>query len=108
MRLKNDLKKRSERCLLLCNESFSTTTEEEGTQIAKDVVSAVSGPETLLYFVTHFIALAKAAPEFPAPVKAGNLVAEIQKDGGKALRTYRILPGTPSGEVFAQDLMESL
>ena len=45
-------------CMLLCNESFASTNEREGSQIARQVVSALLDEGVKVLFVTHLFDLA--------------------------------------------------
>jgi DNA mismatch repair ATPase MutS len=45
-------------CLLLCNESFSSTNEREGSQIARQVIDAMLAEHIKVVFVTHLYDLA--------------------------------------------------
>lgn len=44
--------------LLLFNESFASTNEREGTEIAKQIIDALLEHQTKIFFVTHLYALA--------------------------------------------------
>lgn len=44
--------------LLLCNESFASTTEREGSQIARGVIQALTSAGITVVFVTHMFDLA--------------------------------------------------
>jgi len=45
-------------CMLLCNESFAATNEREGSQIAREVVTALLDEGVKVLFVTHLFDLA--------------------------------------------------
>ena len=45
-------------CMLLCNESFAATNEREGSQIAREVVTALLDEGVKVLFVTHMFDLA--------------------------------------------------
>jgi MutS domain V len=45
-------------CVLLCNESFAATNEREGSQIARQVVTALVEQDVKVLFVTHMFDLA--------------------------------------------------
>src|SRR5271156_2503842 len=85
--------------LLLCNESFASTNELEGSQIARDIVHAMveSGVEVL--FVTHLYDLADGlyARHDPADL---FLRAERRPDG---VRTFRLTPGKPEPTSYGED-----
>ena len=86
--------------LLLLNESFSSTNEAEGSELARQVVGALCERRVRVVFVTHFYAFARAL--------AGEgrddtlfLRPERLADGE---RTFRILPGEPLSTSFADDV----
>lgn len=45
-------------CLLLCNESFASTNEREGSQIARQIIRALLARGIKMLFVTHLFDLA--------------------------------------------------
>jgi DNA mismatch repair ATPase MutS len=46
-------------CLVLCNESFSSTNEREGSEIARQLIDALSETGVRSFYVTHLYDLAK-------------------------------------------------
>ena len=95
----------TERSLLLLNETFSTTSFEEGYDIAADAVRALLRKGTRTIFNTHMHKLARDAArlsEGSMGPKAFSLVA--RSDGGK--RSFRIAVGPPEGSSFAHDIAE--
>jgi DNA mismatch repair ATPase MutS len=78
-------------CLLLCNESFASTNEREGSEIARQVIRALTEAGIRIIFVTHLYDLAERcyAQHDPATL---FLRAERQPDGR---RTFRLPPGEP-------------
>lgn len=86
--------------LLLLNESLSSTNEREGSEIARQIVSALSEKRIQVFFVTHLYEFARTWQD------AGRsdtvfLRAERLPDG---TRTFRIVPGGPLTTSFGQDL----
>ena len=77
--------------LLLCNESFSSTNEREGSEIARQVVRALLERRVRVFLVTHMFDLAHGFAEPPTD-GALFLRAEHQPDGA---RTFRLLEGEP-------------
>jgi hypothetical protein len=77
--------------LLLCNESFASTNEAEGSEIARQVVQALVEDRIRVAYVTHMYELARSfqAQALPATL---FLRAERLPDG---VRTFRIVPGAP-------------
>ncbi|MEM3710741.1 MAG: DNA mismatch repair protein MutS [Thermoprotei archaeon] len=90
--------------MVLFNESFSSTNEREGSEIARQVVSAMLERGIRVFFVTHFY-------EFPTwfyennPSVAVFLRAERKEDG---TRTFRVLEGAPLETSFAMDVYSNV
>lgn len=112
IRLREDVPLVKNGGLVLMNESFATTTAREGAQIATDVIRALSKTGSVLFFVTHLYEFALDIESLNGSLfrgeKAVNLVAQYEgaDSGGKMRRTYKIVPGRPSKNVFAKDLFE--
>jgi DNA mismatch repair ATPase MutS len=77
--------------LLLCNESFASTNEREGSEIARQVVGALVEAGVKVFFVTHLFDLADGFYRQQLET-ALFLRAERQPDGR---RTFRLLEGEP-------------
>ncbi len=87
-------------CLVLFNESFSSTNEREGSEIARQVVSALLERRIKIVFVTHQYEFANGFYNRKMP-NALFLRAERRPDGE---RTFRILEGEPLDTSFGKDL----
>jgi hypothetical protein len=85
--------------LLLCNESFASTNEREGSEIARQIVRALLDRSVKVFFVTHMYDLAHS---FHAQQRADALFlrAERNTDGS---RTFRVLPGEPLPTSYGED-----
>lgn len=85
--------------LLLCNESFASTNEREGSEIARQVVRALTESGVRVIFVTHLFDLAYSfsAQHFKSAL---FLRAERLADGE---RTYRIVEGEPLPTSHGED-----
>lgn len=85
--------------LLLCNESFASTNEREGSEIARQVMKAMLARQIKVLFVTHMYDLAHS---FHAqhPGNALFLRAERQPDGR---RTFRLTEGEPLPTSYGED-----
>ncbi len=86
--------------LLLCNESFSSTNEREGSQIARTLLGALTESDVRVAFVTHLVDLATGLYDDDA----GGILflrAEREPDGR---RTFRLAPGRPLPTSYGQDL----
>ena len=92
--------------LLLLNETFSTTSFEEGYFIASDAVRAILGRGTRTIYNTHMHKLARdldtAINSEETAGKAVSLVAETKE--GK--HSFRVIVGPPEGQSFARDIAE--
>lgn len=88
--------------ILLLNESFASTNEREGSEIAKQIVSALLESGIKVVFVTH---LYEFAHELFAskPREACFLRAERRDDG---TRTFKLIDGEPLETSFGKDLFE--
>ncbi|MBR6084431.1 MAG: hypothetical protein IKP61_02300 [Spirochaetales bacterium] len=91
--------------LLLLNETFSTTSFEEGFFIARDAVRAILKKGTRCIYNTHMHKLASDIDDLNAQgskAKAASLVA--LSDGGK--RSFKVRVAPPQGMSYARDIAE--
>lgn len=88
--------------LLLLNESFAATNEREGSEIARQIVSALVERGRKVFYVTHLYTFARGMYDRGLP-NALFLQAERHADGK---RTFKILAGVPSQTSFGPDLYE--
>jgi DNA mismatch repair ATPase MutS len=88
------------RSMLLLNESFATTTEREGAQIATDIVLALHERDVAVLYVTHLYEFALGMQD-RKPEKTLFLRAERAQDG---FRSFRIEPGEPLSTSYGEDL----
>ena len=86
-------------CLLLCNESFASTNEREGSEIARQVVQALTESGVKVLFVTHLFDLAHGFYRQELET-ALFLRAERDPDGN---RTFRLLEGEPLSTSYGED-----
>jgi DNA mismatch repair ATPase MutS len=86
--------------LLLCNESFASTNEREGSAIARQVIRALLEAGVKVVFVTHLFDLAQGFYR-RQPGSALFLRAERRADGR---RTFRLVEGQPLPTSYGQDL----
>jgi DNA mismatch repair ATPase MutS len=85
--------------VLLCNESFAATNEREGSEIARQVISAMLDSHVRVFFVTHMYDLAHGFEAQGLP-HALFLRAQREPDGR---RTFRLLPGEPLPTSYGED-----
>jgi MutS domain V len=86
-------------CLLLCNESFASTNEREGSEIARQVIRAMVESGIKVFFVTHLYDLAHGFYQ----QRSGStlsLRAERQLDGH---RSFRLAEGEPLPTSYGED-----
>jgi len=86
--------------LLLCNESLASTNEQEGSDIALEVIRAMVGANVKVVFVTHMFELASRALDKPVGPTV-SLRAERLADGR---RTFRIVEGGPLPTSYGEDI----
>ena len=87
------------RSLLLCNESFASTNEREGSEIARQVVHAMLAKQIKVVFVTHMYDLAHGLHGEGLETSL-FLRAERQDDG---TRTFRLREGEPLPTSYGED-----
>jgi len=87
-------------CLLLCNESFGSTNEREGSEIARQIVRALVEAGIRVFFVTHLFDLAQGI-YLQKKDTALFLRAERHTDGH---RTFKLLEGEPLPTSYGEDL----
>jgi len=89
--------------LVLFNESFGATNEREGSEIARQIVTALLEKGIKVFFVTHLYAFARGLHE-----KSDNAVflrAERQADGR---RTFKLVEGEPLQTSFGEDVYKTI
>ena len=88
--------------LLLMNETFSTTSFEEGYYIAYDSIKALLTKGCRTIYNTHMHKLAIDAPEYSKdmPVKASSLV--VKSEGGN--RSFKVEIAPPEFQSYASDI----
>jgi DNA mismatch repair ATPase MutS len=85
--------------ILLCNESFASTNEREGSEIARQVIRAMLDKQIKVFFVTHMYDLAHGIYE-QQPGAALFLRAEREPDGR---RTFKLPEGGPLPTSYGED-----
>ncbi len=85
--------------ILLCNESFASTNEREGSEIARQIVRAMLARQIKVLYVTHMYDLAHSlhAPRLDAAL---FLRAQRESDGR---RTFKLLEGEPLPTSYGED-----
>ncbi len=84
--------------LILFNESFAATNEREGSEIARQIVSALLEWRIKLFFVTHLYEFARGLYE----KQMGGILFL------RAERTYQVIPGEPLPTTHGRDLYQKI
>ena len=90
--------------LVLLNESFAATNEREGSEIARQILSAMVEEKVRVVCVTHLYELARGFHE----TNARNVLflrAERHEDG---TRTFKLIEGEPLPTSFGEDLFRNV
>jgi DNA mismatch repair ATPase MutS len=90
--------------LLLLNESFAATNEREGSEIARQIISALLEKRIKIFYVTHLYELAHGFYD-KRMANAIFLRAERQADGE---RTFKIIEAAPLETSYGVDLYNSI
>ena len=85
-------------CLLLCNESFASTNEREGSEIARQIIRALLESGVRVVFVTHLFDLAHGL--WTGKDGTALFLRPERRDDGR--RTFRLLPGEPLPTSYGQ------
>ena len=89
--------------LVLMNETFSTTSFEEGYYIARDSVRALMEKNVRTIYNTHMHKLASDAEELNRGNEGARVASLIMKsDGGK--RSFKVKVASPEGMSYASDI----
>ena len=88
--------------LILMNETFSTTSFEEGYYIACDSVKALLTKNVRTIYNTHMHKLGIDAEEFSKNNKAKASSLIVKSDGGK--RSFKLEVAPPEGSSYAADI----
>lgn len=86
--------------MLLFNESFASTNEREGSELARQIVMPILEYGARVFFVTHFFDLADSFYRKGDP-RVLLLRAERDNDG---VRTFKIVEGHPLPTSYGEDL----
>jgi DNA mismatch repair ATPase MutS len=94
----------SPNALILFNESFATTNEREGSEIARQIVSALLEKHIKVFFVTHLWDLAHGFYD----KEMENVIflrAERQQDGS---RTFKLSKAKPLQTSYGVDVYHKI
>ncbi|HHW58314.1 MAG TPA: DNA mismatch repair protein MutS [Clostridia bacterium] len=90
--------------LLLLNESFSSTNEREGSEIAVGIIKALIENKIEVFYVTHLYEFAKHF--YDKNLENVLFLRAERKEDGR--RTFKILEGEPLPTSYAKDLYEKI
>ena len=90
----------TENSLVLLNETFSTTSFEEGYYIAHDSVKALNAKKARAIYNTHMHKLAENTEEYGSGVS--SLI--VKSENGK--RSFKVVAAPPEGSSYAHDIAE--
>jgi len=90
--------------LLLANESFAATNEQEGSEIGRQIVRALLESGVRVVFVTHLFDLAHSLYTTQGADQGNGalFLRPERRDDGQ--RTFRLLPGEPRSTSYGPDL----
>ena len=92
------------RSFLLCNESFASTNEWEGSDMGREVIGALLQPDVRVLLVNHLFELARGYHRQRSP-DILFLRAEGRPDGS---RSSRVQPGEPPPTSYGKDLYDQI
>ncbi len=90
--------------LILFNESFSSTNEREGSEIARQILFALLDSGMKVFFVTHLYDLATT---FISRYNGKTLFLRAERQAG-AKRTYKLKEAKPLQTSFGEDLYREI
>ena len=105
VRFKEMFSQSTGRSLILLNETFSTTSFEEGYYIARDSVKALLTKEVRTIYNTHMHKLGEDAQELThESSRAGAASLIMRTEDGK--RSFKVALAQPEGSSYARDIAE--
>jgi hypothetical protein len=98
-RMSRLVKRISPGALLLCNESFASTNEQEGSEIALELVRALSEAGVRVAYVTHLFELANT---LWSEDRARSLFLRAPRQAGA--QPFKLVEGAPEPTAYGEDL----
>ena len=92
--------------LILLNESFATTTEKEGSDIAYGIVKALKEEGVRIFSVTHLLSFAQRMYEESKTDEKVSFLCAEHLEGGK--RTFKMIPHAPELTSFGLELYDEV
>ena len=102
IRFKEIFTEATDKSLILMNETFSTTSFEEGYYIACDSIKALLTKAARTIYNTHMHKLGLDAEEFSKDFKQKASSLVVKSDGGK--RSFKLAIAPPEGSSYAADI----
>jgi len=90
--------------MILFNESFAATNEREGSEIARQIISALLEQGIEIFFVTHQYEFAHGF--YDKKMKNALFLRAMRKT--EEGRTYKLIPGKPLQTSYGGDLYEAI
>ena len=90
--------------LILFNESFAATNEKEGSEIARQIVTALVEKRIKVFFVTH---LYQFAHRFYTDKRSNVLFLRAERQSDTS-RTFRLVEGEPLETSYGPDLYDKI
>ena len=105
VRFKEMFSRATDRSLMLLNETFSTTSFEEGYYIARDSVKALLTKAVRTIYNTHMHKLGEDVQAFSSENNgAGAASLVMRTEDGK--RSFKVALAEPEGSSYAKDIAE--
>ncbi len=96
--------KATDKSLILLNETFSTTSFEEGYFIAKDCEKAILEKGVRTIYNTHMHKLAAEVDEINAASQKRKAASLVMRTGENGERSYKVEIAPPEGMSYANDI----
>jgi hypothetical protein len=100
--------------LLLANESFQSTNEREGSEVARQVIHALIDSDVTVVFVTHLYDLGHSmytelgeGREDAATVEHNGVFLRAERDQA-GRRTFRVIPGEPLPTSYGDEVYDRI
>lgn len=90
--------------MILFNEAFAATNEREGSEIARQIVSALLEKRVKVFFVTHLYELAHG---FYSQKMPGAIFLRADRQEG-GTRTFKLIEGEPLQTSYGKDLYDRI
>ena len=103
VRFKEIFTQSTSKSLVLLNETFSTTSFEEGYYIARDSVKALLAKAARTIYNTHMHKLGDDAEELTREI-GGTGAASLVMQTEKGKRSFKVALAKPEGSSYAKDI----